>query len=392
MNKPVKTTRWMSLGIVSLLLLLTYVQHLPFSNASTGWTATVALPPTSDSATCFHNINRAIAQHSPIGASTLAQLLNVAESSAKYESFAQASGATPSLVSTDPAMEYDASAGCAGINVQAYTFSFVSGGNELSIAVDPSTMAVVRALTVPAVTWGGVNESSNSLSIAWGGGYGYWNGSTQMNPSYPYWYIEGDFSLPTASRTSAGCSTTCVYGIWSGLTDYYDGEHIAQTGEGAEVPSSGSTTYYLWYEFYNVQSPNDCTFTVYTGDNLLSASYSSAWASSGGSTVTYNEDTYDSHVGQGCATSSAYYFAGLYSNSYYALLMGEDAQGNLANFGSVTITGTIYDNVYNGGPSGHCTSTPYNDGWWESFHYTSGSYHATESTDNGHCSFNDDFG
>jgi len=381
MSKLTRNRRIWPLAAILALFLLSLASAAPLVTASspTG----LSLPRTTDSQTCFQNINDAVAQQNALSPETDTQLLQTAESSSQYQAFSQTGNV--SVVSTIPAMEYRTTSACAGITVEAYTFSFISEGKELSIAVDPSTMSVIRTLTVPAVSWG---VALNSSSYPWGGGYGYWNGSTYSSPTYPWYYIEGDWSLPTVT---SGCSGGCTYGIWSGLTNTYGGEYMAQTGFGADAYSSGSTNYWLWYQFYGYGNPHDCTFTVSPGNTLLSASYSSAWASSGGSASSYNEDTYDSSVGQGCATSSAFSWSSLGTNSYFAILTGETQQSTIPDFGQVTITGTIYDNVYNGGPSGHCTSTPYSNGDAESFYYSYGGNIMTESLDNGHCAFNDDY-
>jgi hypothetical protein len=119
-----------------------------------------SLTPTTDSRSCFQNINRALAQQTALSPDAMAQLLQIAEASSQYQAFAQPGISVPP-VSTSPAMEYGTTQGCAGILVEAYTFSFVSEGKELSIAVDPSSMSVLRTLTVPAVSWGvSLNSSS----------------------------------------------------------------------------------------------------------------------------------------------------------------------------------------------------------------------------------------
>jgi hypothetical protein len=343
-----------------------------------------SLSGTSDSQVCFQDINHILAQQTALSADTTSQLLQVAETSSQYQTLEQVGG-TVSVVSGGPAMEYRTTPGCAGITVEAYTFSFISDGKELSIAVNPSTMSVLRTLTVPAVSWG---VALNASSYPWGGGYGYWNGSTYTSPTYPWYYIEGDWSLPTVSSS---CSGGCTYGVWSGLSNTYTGTDIAQTGFGADAVSGSSTTYWLWYEFYGYAGPHNCSFTINPGNTLLAASYSNAWVSSGGSASSYNEDTYDPSVGQGCSTTSAFNWSTLGTNSKFAVLTGETQQSTIPDFGQVTITGTIYDNVYNGGPSGHCTSTPYSNGDAEAFHYSNGGHIMTESLDNGHCAFNDDY-
>jgi|GEM_PF-6004696 len=375
-------SRITTLSAILVLIAFAATQALPVATAS--GSATVSLSPTSDAQTCFLNINRGLAQLPVLSPEAKTLLLQVAESSSQYIAFAEAGGPI-SVVSPGPAIEYRTSPECAGITVEAYTFSFVSGLREISIAVDPSSMTVLRTLTVPAIRHG---VALNSTGCCWGGGYGYWNGSTYSNPTYPYWYIEGQWSIPSVSTSD---SNQDDYSIWSGLTDYYLGNHIAQTGMDAFAQSGHSSSYKLWYEFYPAGT-SYCTFTVNSGNSLLSASYNNAWSTSGGSTSTYDEDTYDPNVSQGCSYSGYSWSSGLGSSSYFALLMGETLQQPvIENFGSVTITGTIYDNHYNGGPSGHCTSTPYNSGYAESFYYTHSSHIATESLDNGHCAFNDNY-
>ena len=382
MSKLTCESRTWSMAAILALFTLSLAAAAPLATASSQIGSSP--PGTAASQACFQNINHMVAQQSGLSPDTASQLLHVAETSSQYQALDQAGG-TVSLVSGSPAMEYHTTPGCAGITVEAYTFSFISDGNELSIAVDPSTMSVLRTLTVPAVSWG---VALNSSSYPWGGGYGYWNGSTYTSPTYPWYYIEGDWSLPTVTSS---CSGGCTYGIWSGLTNTYGGDYIAQTGFGANAKSGGSTSYWLWYQFFGYANPHDCTFTVSPGNTLLAASYSNAWVSSGGSASSYNEDTYDPSVSQGCATSSAFSWSSLGTNSKFAILTGETQQSTIPDFGHVTITGTIYDNVYNGGPSGHCTSTPYSNGDAESFYYPNGGHIMTESLDNGHCAFNDDY-
>jgi hypothetical protein len=112
----------------------------------------IPLPSTSDSGACFRNINEAIPQQQGLSPAEEARLLQVAESSSQYQAFTHGAKIPP--VSGTPAMEYSTTSGCSGIVVKAYTFSFVSGGQELSIGVDPNTLRVVEAFVVPAMSWG----------------------------------------------------------------------------------------------------------------------------------------------------------------------------------------------------------------------------------------------
>jgi hypothetical protein len=136
------------LAVTLALLLFVATQAAPlFATIPTE----TSLPPTSDSGTCFQNINRVGAQQA-LSAAEEAKMLQAAESSSQYQAFANGANIPP--VAGPPAMQYRTAAGCSGIVVVAYTFSFVSGEKELSIGVDPNTLRVVGSLTVPAVSWG----------------------------------------------------------------------------------------------------------------------------------------------------------------------------------------------------------------------------------------------
>ena len=219
--------------LVTLSLALMQLAPLTAASNSTG----LPLQPTSDEQVCFSNVNLSLGQLPALSPATRTRFLQVAESSSQYKAFARAGGGV-SLVSTLPAMESRISPDCSGVIIEAYTFSFVSGGKELSIAVDPSTMSVLRTLTVRAVNWG---VYKNQTGGNWGGGYEYWNGTAgPKNPQYPYWYLEGVWNLPTVT-SSCQSQLPCTYGIWSGLTDVANGSHLAQTGFGADTSTSGST-------------------------------------------------------------------------------------------------------------------------------------------------------
>lgn len=138
----------MSVALVSLLSVATQVMPLITAPSQTS----IPLPSSSDSGACFQNINGAMARQT-LSSDQAAHLLNVAENSKQYRTFAQAEGDV-SPVSGGPAIVYHTAAGCAGIVIQAYDFSFVSGGKELTIGVDPNTQQVEGSMIVPAVTWG----------------------------------------------------------------------------------------------------------------------------------------------------------------------------------------------------------------------------------------------
>ena len=141
---------------------------------------------------------------------------------------------------------------------------------------------------------------------------------------------------------------------------------------------------YLWYQFVPVNSTaTNCTFTMTPGDHILSGTYNDANTSPTGSPSSYNVDTLDSTIGRACQTYHYNWSSDLGANSYFDILAGEVHQTTIPNFGQVTISGIIYDNHYNGGPPGHCISTPYNNGWANSFTIISGGHKATESLDSG---------
>lgn len=131
------------------LLLFVVAQIVPLVTASQ---TEISPPPASDSGACFQSINRSITQLQPLSSYEAAQLLQAAENSSQYREFAHGGKIPP--VSGPPAIVYHTSPNCAGIVIQAYDFSFVSGGKELTIAVDPNNLRVVGSMIVPAVSWG----------------------------------------------------------------------------------------------------------------------------------------------------------------------------------------------------------------------------------------------
>src|SRR5438445_3098597 len=145
----------------------------PLSIASVASNSIQPLPPTSDTEVCFSNLNRAFAQQTPLTLSQRAKLLAIAESSKAYQAFAQAHG-TPSSGDGVPAIDYHTAPGCSGIIIGSFDFNFVAGGKELTVAVSPSSLTVVGTMTLPMYSWG----VSQNVSGIWGGGYGFWNGST----------------------------------------------------------------------------------------------------------------------------------------------------------------------------------------------------------------------
>lgn len=347
------------------------------------------LSATSDPQACLSSVDAALSQMAPLSSQGRDQLLQVAEGTSAFQDF-EATNGPPLLVPGGPAIEYHTSPNCSGVSVEAFTFNFVASGRQIAIAVDPSSLSVLRTFETQAVSHGVVKNFTNPTNgCCWGGGYEYWNGSTYSNPTYPWYYIEAFFHIPSVSTSDTNQDD---YSIWSGLTDTYGGTNIAQTGMDAYAQSGHTSSYKLWYEFYPAGS-NYCTFTVYSGDSLFAESYSNAYSTSGGSASTYNENTYDSNpnVANGCSYYNYSWGSGLSTHSYFALMMGETLTSVLENFGHVNIIGTIYDNHYGGGPSGHCTSTPYNQGFANSFWYSYGGHKATETLDSGYCSFYDDY-
>jgi hypothetical protein len=200
---------WPLTAILALLML------------SLGAEATLAAPsptsssltPASDSNTCFQNVNSALALETELNPDEATRLLQVTETSRQYQAFAQAEE-TVSLVSASPAMEYRTAPGCAGITVEAYTFSFVSGGKELSVGVDPSTMSVVRTLVVPAVSWGGGLNSSGYRGDAS-------NGASSGTASVTVLLVQST-STTSTSTASASSSGTISITVSNGTTTVYN--------------------------------------------------------------------------------------------------------------------------------------------------------------------------
>lgn len=159
---------------------------------------------------------------------------------------------------------------------------------------------------------------------------------------------------------------------------------IAQTGIAFFEPYIGPPgPGDLWTEFYP-SPPNYCAYNIVAfGDSISTETYSGKY--NGGASYDYSVDTYDSTAQQGCSYYNYNWSSGLGSNSYFALLMGENQQSVPMQFHTTTVTGTIYD--VNGGPSGHCIYTPYHNNNWESYYITYGGYSASETHVTTSCTF-----
>src|SRR5271156_5661056 len=132
MSKLTGNRRIWPMAAIVALFTLSLAAAAPLATASSQIES--SLSGTAASQACFQDINHLVAQQTALSSDIASQLLQVAETSSQYQALDQAGG-TVSLVSGSPAMEYHTTPGCAGITVEAYTFSFISDGNELSIAV-----------------------------------------------------------------------------------------------------------------------------------------------------------------------------------------------------------------------------------------------------------------
>jgi hypothetical protein len=210
MSKLAWTSRIWPVAAILALLTLSLAAAAALTSSSP---AALSLPPTTDSETCFQNINSALAQQTELKPDVASRLLQVAETSSQHQAFAQA-GETVSLVSASPAMEYGTAPGCAGITIEAYTFSFVSGGKELSIGVDPSTMSVVRILLVPAVSWGGALNSSAYPGDAS-------NGASSGTASLGVLLVQSTSTTSTSTVSPSTSATTSIT-VNNGTTTVYN--------------------------------------------------------------------------------------------------------------------------------------------------------------------------
>jgi hypothetical protein len=222
--------------LAAILVLLTLSLVAAAALAAPSPTA-LYLSPASDSQTCFQNINSALALETELNPDVATRLLQVAETSSQYRAFARA-GETVSLVSASPAMEYGTAPGCTGITIEAYTFSFVSGGKELSIGVDPSTMSVVRALIVPAVSWGGTLNSSAYPGDAS-------NGASSGTASLVVLLVQRTSTTSTSTASPSTSATTSITVNNGTTTVYNDSLPFQPFTPPTAAEGQGSTAYLI---------------------------------------------------------------------------------------------------------------------------------------------------
>jgi hypothetical protein len=362
--------------------------------SASSYQTSVSLPPTTNSQSCFQNINVAVAEQSFLTAELNASMLQVAESSSQYAAFVQQTGATPSLVIGGPDMEYATQDDCSVLNVEAFSYSFTAAGQEFSISVSPSTLAVVgRTLEGSAVSFGAATNSSGRWA-----GWSLYNGtsSSYSTPGndVPWSYVEANFDAPTVTSNDnyyCGSDPGCTFAIWAGLTNVYtDQYYIAQAGFAGRTTDGGPTAYYLWTQFlgYEVMA-NECSSPVVAvGNEILAAAYTNVYVN-GGSNSTYTLNSYDSTQGLGCldGNNPFNWSSGMGAGTYFAVIAGENLQSSIDDFTSTSVTGSIYDDVHGGGPSGHCIYTPYNDGSAVAYYDDNGTTSATASNIGSGCTF-----
>lgn len=361
-----------------------------------------SVPSTSNSETCVQKISHVTALLSLPTAQQNAGMLSVAESSSQFAAFAQQVGIAPSLVDGGPSVDYATNNDCSVVDVEAFSYTFVAAGRQFTISIDPSTMAIVgKILDQPTVSFGGIQDNNSASGRGWGGGYSFYNGTSDsdVNDDYPWSFIQGEFDVPTVyTGDTAHCdSSYCIFSIWAGLTNVEVGQYyIAQTGVDmkAEVNLSPSSIDYMWTEWYDGGgAATECTtHEVNASDSITSDVYTEQYASDG-SNESYVLDTFDNTGDVGCLNSLSPYdwSSGLGSASYFAVLTGEYTDQamtvSMPSFTSTTITGNIIDNVYNGGPSGHCINTPYSNYEANAYYDGNGTAKATESDVNSSCQF-----
>lgn len=372
-------------GVIFTAVILATIVLPVGATASSGFNYTNSMSIGSSGASaCVRYIDSVLQHKAPLSPAQANSMIQTAESSSAYEAL-EASGQTVSLAVPSPvedyAIQYSTSNDCSTITITGYSFNFIAGNLQIAILVNPQINGVVSSQVVPRVKWAAGNQSSGNWF-----GYGFWEGGTYSNPTTPYDYVLGTFSAPSVYY-SYPCGSICpaqmTMGIWSGLTNIWKGQYIAQTGVAWSEPLTGPPgPGDLWTEFLPA-NPTYCNVAVSSGDSISTETYSGAY--NGGYSYYYNVNTYDSTAQGGCSYYNYNWSSGLGSNSYFALLMGENQQATPMQFTTTTITGTIYD--INGGPSGNCIYTPYHNNYWESFYMTYNGYSASETHVTTSCTF-----
>jgi hypothetical protein len=158
---------------------------------------------------------------------------------------------------------------------------------------------------------------------------GYWSGYA-VNTSAPYTSASGTFQVPSAKYDGLTNSTEYV-SQWVGIGGYGDSTLI-QLGAMEIAPTSGSTSYLVWYELYPagaIQVPN----SVKPGD-IITASLQCTAACSPSSTQTWLLGLTD-HTAGWTWTQSFQYQSSMASAEWIT-----EAPGNstlpLANYGQAT--------------------------------------------------------
>ena len=159
---------------------------------------------------------------------------------------------------------------------------------------------------------------------------GYWSGYA-VNASAPYTSASGTFQVPSVTHDNLAGGSTEYVSQWVGIGGYGDATLI-QLGAMEIAPSSGGTSYLVWYELYPagaIQVPQ----TVKPGD-IITASLQCAAACSPSSPQTWLLGLTD-HTAGWTWTQSFQYHSSMASAEWITEAPGWPTLP-LANYGQVT--------------------------------------------------------
>ncbi len=194
--------------------------------------------------------------------------------------------------------------------------------------------------------------------------------SAATNPVYE---VTASWNVPSVTAPSGGCSFICDLSIWPGMTAQDEGGSctspcLIQAGtDSCIAPGSecqafpGENNYDAWWELLGSSNPGTqyCqNFPVKASDSMFVDIYNEA--AGGGNVNQYEIYIDDFTSGLQCSPSNQPITFSM-GTPYYGDFIGENAAGGtLPNFGSFSMTGSIYysgalQSIYN----------PYSNYWYD---------------------------
>ncbi len=288
----------------------------------------------------------------------IAKAVDLAKSSAAYQS-AVAEYSNVEFNSVFNTWSFDSAGSVTWNNVNAVFSVSNSSGFTKNLVITEDT----EATSVKRVYWEDNNFIASDYNLTRWAGYTPYStyGGGAVYEAYSQWQV------PSVSRPGTQCvSRQCNLAVWVGLTaDQYGYGGIVQAGSQGYIdcPSTCTTTYKLWYQFYPDASPVSC-MTVSASDSVSADVLNQGY--NGGDNTKYNVYLSDYTTGTGCgpAQGTVYDCDACFSIPYYGQFIAErpivhpGVPATLPQFSSVTMSQSM---IYYSGAN-HYINDPYNDG------------------------------